>query len=266
MDFVTEFFNSMTDLQVLVSGWLSALVAFLPVGFAFGAGMVSAANPCGIALLPSYLSTYLGEEEDEERARRSAISRVLRAALVGTTVSMGFVLLFGLAGLVLSAGGSVLLGFMPVLGFFIGGAMILMGLLMVAGRSVFPRLGVFKRFARRLGGTGEVSVKGYFVFGLVYGAGSLSCILPLFLAVAGTGIAAGDFATGAGQFLSYSLGMISVVLTLTLALAFLKQGLLVRLKRIAPYMHAASAAFLVLGGLYMIFYWVARQSGTILVG
>lgn len=266
MDFVTEFFNSMTDLQVLVSGLLSALVAFLPVGFAFGAGMVSAANPCGIALLPSYLSTYLGEEEDEERAGRSAISRVLRATLVGTTVSMGFVLLFGLAGLVLSSGGSVLLGFMPVLGFFIGGSMVLMGLLMVAGRSVFPRFGVFKRFARRLGGTGEVSVKGYFLFGLVYGAGSLSCILPLFLAVVGTGIAAGDFAAGAGQFLSYSLGMISVVLTLTLALAFLKQGLLVRLKRIAPYMHAASAAFLVLGGLYMIFYWVARQNGTILVG
>ncbi len=124
----------MTDLQILVAGWLSALVAVLPVGFAFGAGMVSAANPCGIALLPSYLSIYLGGEEDDLE-KRSTLTRVLRAILVGTTVSMGFVLFFGLAGIILSAGGSALIGFMPVLGFSIGGAMILMGLLMIAGRS-----------------------------------------------------------------------------------------------------------------------------------
>ncbi len=265
MDFIREIFNSITDLQVLVAGWLSALVAVLPVGFAFGAGMTSAANPCGVALLPSYLSLYLGGHEND-LARCSLATRVLRAILVGTTVSLGFVLFFGLAGLVLAAGGSALIGFMPVLGFFIGGAMILMGLLMVAGRSVFPRLGVFKRFANRVGSTRELSVKGYFLFGIVYGAGSLSCILPLFLAVVGTGIVAGDFATGAGQFLSYSLGMISVILALTLALTFFKQGVLVRLKSVAPYMHTASAVFLVLGGLYMIFYWVSRTNGTVLVG
>lgn len=141
LDFVREIFNSVTDLQVLVSGLLSALVAVLPVGFAFGAGMVSAANPCGIALLPSYLSTYLGGEEDDLE-KRPVLNCVLRAILVGTSVSLGFVIFFVLAGLVLAAGGSALIAFMPVLGFFIGGAMILMGLLMVAGRSVFPRLGV----------------------------------------------------------------------------------------------------------------------------
>ncbi len=265
MDFVSELFNSMTDLQVLVSGWLSALVALLPVGFAFGAGMVSAANPCGVALLPSYMSSYLGGQE-EDLETRSTTARVLRAILVGVAVSMGFVLFFGLAGIVISAGGSALLNFMPVLGFFIGGAMILMAALMIAGRSVFPRLGVFKRFANRVGVDRELSVKSYFMFGLVYGAGSLSCILPLFLAVIGTGIATGSFATGAGQFLSYSLGMISVVLALTLALTFFKHGFLVRLKKVAPHMHTASAVFLLLGGLYMIFYWVARQNGTILVG
>ncbi len=60
--------------------------------------------------------------------------------------------------------------------------------------------------------------------------------------------------------------MISVVLALTLALTFFKHGFLVRLKKVAPHMHTASAVFLLLGGLYMIFYWVARQNGTILVG
>ncbi|MGH9112549.1 MAG: cytochrome c biogenesis protein CcdA, partial [Acidimicrobiales bacterium] len=34
-----------------------------PVGFAFAAGMVAAFNPCGFAMLPAYLSWFLGQSE-----------------------------------------------------------------------------------------------------------------------------------------------------------------------------------------------------------
>lgn len=45
--------------------------------------------------------------------------------------------------------------------------MIVMGVLMLAGWSVFPRIGIFKRFANRMDGARKPSVRGYFVFGLV---------------------------------------------------------------------------------------------------
>ena len=114
----------MSELQALLTGWLTELAAVLPFGFAFGVGVVAAVNPCGFAMLPAYLSLYLGARE-EDFGKSSSMSRLLRSLLVGATVSSGFVVLFGLAGLIISAGGTLLLDVMPALGIVIGGVLIL---------------------------------------------------------------------------------------------------------------------------------------------
>jgi hypothetical protein len=44
---------SSTKQLYAAQGLLAGLVAWLPVGYAFAAGMVAAVNPCGILLLPS---------------------------------------------------------------------------------------------------------------------------------------------------------------------------------------------------------------------
>ena len=82
------------------SGVLDRLASLLPLGFAFGAGMVSAVNPCGFAMLPAYLGLYL--RGDAGRAA-STTQRVGRALRVGGAVTAGFVALFGVAGAVLAA-------------------------------------------------------------------------------------------------------------------------------------------------------------------
>ncbi len=226
----------MTEIQTPLAGWLSALTEVLPVGLAFGAGMVAAVNPCGFAMLPAYLSLYLGAE-DEDFAKRSSLARFLRALLVGATVSSGFVLLFAAAGLIISAGGSALLAVMPALGIVIGGAMVLIGLWMLAGRTLYA--GVFERLAGRIGDPGKVSARGFFLFGVAYGAASLSCTLPVFVAVIGSSLAAGGFLAGVGQFFSFELGMAAVLMALTLALAFFKQGLVKWLRGAVPYVRGA---------------------------
>jgi len=108
-----------SEIQTFLSELLSGLAAALPFGLAFGAGMVAAVNPCGFAMLPAYLSLYLGTEESGF-AERSATSRALMALAVGCVVSSGFVLLFVLSGAVISAGGTALIGVMPVLGVLVG--------------------------------------------------------------------------------------------------------------------------------------------------
>jgi cytochrome c-type biogenesis protein len=133
-----------SELQALLASWLTELAAVLPFGFAFGVGMVAAVNPCGFAMLPAYLSLYLGAHE-EGFGKRSSMTRLLRALLVGATVSSGFVLLFGLAGLVISVGGSALLGVMPSLGIVFGGVLVLVGLWMLVGGTLDA--GAFERFA-----------------------------------------------------------------------------------------------------------------------
>lgn len=242
----------MSEVQAFLSGLLSALAAVLPFGIAFGAGMVAAVNPCGIAMLPAYLSLYLGAEEGGFGGR-SAPNRALRALAVGAVVSSGFVVLFGVAGVVISAGGIILLGAMPVLGVLVGEALVVLGVWMLLGRS--PYAGVFERIAGRLGNPRRVGVRGFFLFGLAYGAASLGCTLPAFLAVVGSGISAGRVLSGAGRFVGYGMGMASVLVTLTLALALFKQGMVKRLRKAVPYVQRASAILLILAGAYVIFYW-----------
>ncbi len=236
---------------------LSGLAAVLPFGIAFAAGMVAAVNPCGFAMLPAYLSLYLGTEEGGF-AERSAGRRALRALLVGLLVSSGFVLLFGLAGVVISAGGTVLIGAMPVLGVLVGEALVVFGLWMLLARRG-PYAAVFGRLATRLGDPTKVGVRGFFLFGLAYGAASLGCTLPAFLAVVGSGIAAGGVVPGAVRFVGYGLGMASVLVALTLALAFFKEGLIKQLRWALPYVQTASAVLLILAGAYVVFYWWMAQ-------
>jgi len=252
-----------SQLQALLTGWLTELAAVLPFGFAFGVGMVAAVNPCGFAMLPAYLSLYLGAHE-EGFGKRPSISRLLRAFLVGATVSSGFVLLFGMAGVVISAGGSALLGVMPSLGIVIGGVLVLVGLWMLAGRTL--RAGAFERLSGRVSNPTKVSVPGFFLFGLAYGAASLSCTLPAFLAVVGSSLASGGILAGSGRFFGFGLGMAAVLVTLTLALAFFKQGLIKWLRKVVPYVQLASAVLLVLAGAYVIFYWLSSGSGGVLSG
>ncbi len=249
----------MSELQSLVAGWFASLAEFLPFGFAFGAGMVAAANPCGFAMLPAYLSLYLGAEE-EDFEKRSSASRLLRALLVGVVVSLGFVLLFSAVGLVVSAGGTAILAAMPFLGALIGAALVGLGLWMLAGRTLYAR--AFERFADKVRDPKDVSLKGFFLFGLAYGAGSLSCTLPVFLVVVGTGATSGGLLSGAGQFLVFGLGMASVLVALTLALALFKQGLVKWLRGVMPYVRLASAALLVVAGAYVIYYWLFYTAGS----
>jgi len=246
-----------SGVQDFLADLLSGLAAALPFGIAFAAGMVAAVNPCGFAMLPAYLSLYLGNEEGGF-AERSATRRALRALLVGLVVSSGFVLLFGLAGVVISAGGTVLIRAMPVLGVLVGEVLVVFGLwMLLARRGAYAA--VFGRLATRLGDPTKVGVRGFFVFGLAYGAASLGCTLPAFLAVVGSGIAAGGVVPGAGRFVGYGLGMASVLVSLTLALAFFKEGLIKRLRGALPYVQTASAVLLILAGAYVIFYWWTAQ-------
>jgi cytochrome c-type biogenesis protein len=159
-----------SGLQELAVQWLTSLSALLPFGLAFGAGLVAAVNPCGFAMLPAYLSLYLGSQE-EGFEKRSALGRAFRAVLIGGVVSLGFVLLFGLAGVVVAAGGSVILGTMPWVGMVIGAALILMGLWMLAGRTLYT--GLFERLAGHVGDPTTMGVRGFFLFGLAYGLASL---------------------------------------------------------------------------------------------
>ena len=81
--------------------------------------MVSTVNPCGFSMLPAYLSIYLGERDDGT-ASRHFIRRGGKALLIGTAVTIGFTVLFSFFGVIIWAGGYILMQYLPWLGLFVG--------------------------------------------------------------------------------------------------------------------------------------------------
>lgn len=248
-------------MQVELSQWLSQVAGLLPFGYSFGAGMVSAVNPCGFALLPVYLSLYLGGKEHDFH-RRSLLFRLVKAFWIALVVTAGFALLFGLVGAVVSAGGTFLMGAMPWLAVVVGLALVAFGIWILLGHTI--TVYSIQNLANKLGDPRKISVLGYFLFGLAFGATSLGCTMPIFLMVVGSSVASGNFSEGILQFAGYILGMGSVMQILTLGIALVKERLVVgTLRRLLPYVQKLSGVFLLVAGGYIIYYW---YSSGILLG
>jgi len=96
---------------------LGQIGLLLPFGFAFAAGMASAANPCGFSLLPAYIGLLLGKGTgDSPKLSR----RLGSAAIIGLAVTGGFIVLFAAVGLLIGAGGSAITGLFPAVGLTVG--------------------------------------------------------------------------------------------------------------------------------------------------
>ena len=109
---------------------------------AFSAGLLAAFNPCGFALLPAYLGMFLADR----RGGRA----VTRALGVGGTVTMGFVVTFGVAGLAVSALSLRFGQWISALTALLGVLLVVAGLVLLAGKKVsvrFPRASSRSRLA-----------------------------------------------------------------------------------------------------------------------
>ena len=237
-----------------ISGRSGSFLGGLGFGFAFAAGMASAVNPCGFAMLPAYLGLYLGARPDDD-GKVNVARQFGRAWLVGGAVTAGFVVLFGLAGALVSLGArSVVVEYLPWAGLAIGVLLVLAGAWMIGGGKLYTSLAA--RAANRLGDPATVSPRGYFLFGLSYGAASLSCTLPVFLAVVGTSFAAANLLASLGQFFLYALGMGVVIMALTLGIAFARGAMVGALRKALPYIRPIGSWLMVVAGTYIVFYWL----------
>ena len=230
--------------------FMANLAVLLPVGYAFGAGMVASVNPCGFFLLPSYISYHLGTDE-EDFYQTSIGKRMLKALLLGSVATAGFVVIFAITGSLISVGGQWLIKVFPFAGVAIGAVMALLGLWLLVTRRT---LGIMA--ASRVTISRERNLGNVFLFGIVYATGSLSCTLPIFLVVVGGSLASQGLVTSLGQFISYALGMGTILIAVTIGSALFQGSVAKWLKGAMPHVHRASAMFLVAAGAYLIYYWV----------
>lgn len=233
--------------------FLNSVGNLFPLGFAFSAGLVSSVNPCGFAMLPAYLGLYLGENEDNV-AERGIASRLQRAVFVSTTVTAGFVLMFALVGVPISLGARGLVDIFPWVGLSVGILLATAGAYMLSGGKIYNNLAM--SLSAKMGNANRNSVRGYFTFGIGYGTASLSCTLPIFLAVIGGASTSDTFLDSLLQFLLYGFGMGTVILVLTVGMAVFKGMMVGGLRRMVPYVGMVSAVMLLVSGAFIVYYWL----------
>jgi cytochrome c biogenesis protein CcdA len=216
--------------------------------------MVAAVNPCGFAMLPSYLGLYLGTDDGSEGGEHLG-KRFLRGLRISGTVSASFVVLFGIAGIALSLASAVIAKSFPWVGLAVGFMLVFGGGRMLAGGTLYASFG--ERMADRMrGGVRQPGLRGYFAYGLAYGLASLSCTLPIFLAVVGSALAVNGLLAGMVQFVLYAAGMGLVISALTLGVALFKHAALGGVRRVLPFVQPLSALLLLVAGAYIIYYWL----------
>src|SRR3954466_15363528 len=209
------------------------------LALAFTTGMVATVNPCGFAMLPAYLSFFLGVEQD-----RGSISR---ARVVGPARAAGCVATFAVIGLVVSRVTRSVYDVAPWVSLVIGGALILVGVLMLRGFDPSVRLPRLDKGGRSGG------LRSMTVFGVSYAVASIGCELPVFL-VAMSGAFGKNLVTGAVYFVFFGLGFAAILVTLTITLALARQSLVTTMRRVLPYVNRIAGGLLVLAGAYVAWY------------
>jgi cytochrome c-type biogenesis protein len=216
---------------------------------ALAAGMLAAVNPCGFALLPAYLSVLvLGD--DSPSTRRA----VARALLLTASMTLGFVAVFGVFGLVVSPVASQVQQYLPWFTVGFGILVVLAGLWLLAGREL-PRLPGLRGHA-----TTTRSVPAMVGFGASYAAASLTCTIGPFLAIVVTSFRAGSAAEGIGLFVAYGVGMGLLVGVAAVAVALARRGVVSGLRRSGRWVPRVTGLVLVLVGGYVAWYgaWELR--------
>ena len=214
-----------------------------PFALALTAGMAATVNPCGFALLPAYLSAFVGLDDGD--GRTTAVARGLKVSAVLTA---GFVSVFGLFGLVISKAIGEVQRYLPWATLVIGLGLVAMGIFLLTGREIVLSLPKLQR------GGADGTLVSMFLFGVSYAVASLSCTIAPFLAVTSTTFRNENYLSGVMVFVLYGVGMGLVVSVLTMAVALAKDGVVQRFRNLLPMMNKIAGALLVVAGLYVAYY------------
>jgi len=219
------------------------------LALAFGAGLLSTVNPCGIAMLPGFMSLYTGRTGPELGAR------LARGLVVGLAVASGFVAVYAGIGGLLAIGLRPILRAMPMVAVGIGAVLVVVGLALLAGWQLTPRLAV------RAGAPSGRGLRAAAAYGAAYALASLSCTAAILLALIAQASATAGGAGLVGVFVAYTAGAALLLAALAVSAALASGALAAALRRLSRHVDRVSGGLLVLVGGYLVAYWLPALSG-----
>jgi len=226
-------------------------LAFLT--FAFSVGLLSFFNPCGSAVLVSYLVGYFSKKEIAKNPEK----RIRSSIFGGISATFGFLAVFVILGFILTVFGRSLGAFIP---YFVA---ILGAFLIVVGISLLMRKNFF--FGIPIKSSVDLSrPSGFYKYGMMYSLASFACNLPLFLTVVFGAISTGTIYDGIFSFVAYGIAAGIAMTVVMFLIATSKEIVIKFLHKILPHMNTINAAVLILAGIYLVVFQFT--SGNIVLG
>jgi cytochrome c-type biogenesis protein len=206
--------------------------------FAFTAGVLSIFSPCGYALLPGYVSYYLGSDLS-----------LVRAVTGGLACTMGLITVFSAVGALASGLGSLMPRLVPVLDLAAGLVLVAMGVATLLHVSI-PYVQFAATPSKRRG------LLGLYLFGVVYGIAGVGCSAPIFLSVLFFSLS-GGWLNGVLSFIAYAVGMGVPIVVTSVLVAEAKDYLIGRFSRATERMQRVGGAMLIVVGAYLLYIYYA---------
>lgn len=216
---------------------------------ALTAGMVAAFNPCGVVLLPAYVS-YLMTQKTINYTKTRLLLLGIR---IGFLMALGFISIFFFSGLLISLVGTYIMHYVPWITVVIGIIFFLAGIIFLLKPKNIVMAASISRWGPLIQGKNKFN---YYFYGIGYAIVSLGCTLPIFMVMVFSSITTGNFYEGLAAFIFYGLGMGIVVTVITILSLFAKTLVEKWIKRIIPYIHKVAAVFILLTGVYLVYYWL----------
>jgi len=211
---------------------------------AFLTGLMSFFAPCAFPLLPGYISYYLGRSEGGPTLGGS-----VKAGIASATGING---IFAVIGAAVAVGGAAVKSYLTYFAPGVGFVIVLLGLAMVFGKTeIFENFwGILSSCSSKVGGRAGYS--GLFVYGVGYGLASMGCQAPVFIALIFAGLASGGALEAFLIFLSFSIGMGCMMLTVSVIVGTAKMKLLEHMRTLTPYVNRACGIVLIVVGAYFL--------------
>ncbi len=226
---------------------INSFSLYLILSLAFIIGMLSFFSPCGLAIMPAFIS-YNMAMADEGNAKVLGLK-------IGIFSALGVITFYTILGIFFSLFGAVIAPYLRILRYMIAILLIFLGIMLIRRISVIPdflvklRLGIHSRIENSSG------FSGFYLFGFAYGIDIIGCLFPVVAALILIPILTGEMMTGVMAFLSYSLGLAVMMSVFAYLSVYSKKELVDGILNSAGKIKTVSGLGLVAGGVLLLIYY-----------
>jgi len=212
--------------------------------FSFVQGIFAFFAPCAVALLPAYIVSFISRNQGDELNNVHLLLRGLKLAFFSI---LGILLIYSIASGFIVLAAELIKSYMKYISIVLGLGLIVLAVLMLFGKDFSVNVHINQK-------KHDNEIKEAFFFGLAYAIGALGCLFPLFLVVATQALSEPETAVGVGYIVAYFIGISSLMVITIISSIFAKDFINRKIRSILPHMQKISAFFLLVAGIYIIYY------------